>query len=260
MKRSVLIFLVFSAISLVATLLPKYLDRNKFLQGIKSVRSEQKQDAKSELSDPSNRNDSMLLFMRREVEEIERLKSSPGIELDVVLNAVLENVKEMISVYSEYESSMIKVFSALEFNAIDALEDIVKSIERAKQAEIAANRMDQLNKEMGTKLKESLVRSRELPSDNDSTIRGFYLTADIERRSELYKMNAEVMKEARLVLQVLEKEWDAWEYNAEEGGLLFESESAVIEFNNTMAQLGVLVQRVKELQLTVLKTRKGDSG
>ncbi|MCR4343489.1 MAG: hypothetical protein NUV44_01885 [Candidatus Scalindua sp.] len=260
MKRSVLIFLIFSAISLVATLLPKYLDRNKFLQGIKSVRSEQKQDAKSGVSDPCNRNDSMLLFMRREVEEIERLKSSPGIESDVVLDSVLEIVKEMISVYSEYESAMIKVFMALESNTINTPEDIGKSIERAKQAEIAANRMDRLNKEMGTQLKESLVGSRELPSDNDSTMRGFYLTADIERRSELYKMNAEVMKEAQLVLQVLEKEWGAWAYNAEGVGVLFESESAVIEFNNTVAQLGVLVQKVKGLQLTILKTHKGDSG
>ncbi|KHE93470.1 MAG: hypothetical protein K8F52_15180 [Candidatus Scalindua rubra] len=260
MKRSVLIFLVFSAISLVATLLPKYLDRNKFLQGIKSVRSEQKQDAKSGLNDPGNGNDSMLLFMRREVEEIERLKSSPGIESDVVLDSVLKIAKEMISVYSENESAMIKVFKALESNTINTPEDIVNSIEMARQSEIAANRMERLNNEMGTQLKESLGGSRELSSDIDSTVRGFYLTADIERRSELYKMNAEVMKEARLVLQILEKEWGAWEYNAEEGGVLFESESAVIEFNNTMAQLGVLVRKVKELQLTVLKTRKGYSG
>ncbi len=38
-------------------------------------------------------------------------------------------------------------------------------------------------------------------------MRGFYPTADIERRSKLYKMNAEIMRDARLVLQVLEKEW-----------------------------------------------------
>ncbi|MCR4289255.1 MAG: hypothetical protein NUV86_03220, partial [Candidatus Scalindua sp.] len=63
-----------------------------------------------------------------------------------------------------------------------------------------------------------------------------------------------------LVLQVLEKEWGAWAYNAEGVGVLFESESAVIEFNNTVAQLGVLVQKVKGLQLTILKTHKGDSG
>ena len=38
-------------------------------------------------------------------------------------------------------------------------------------------------------------------------MRGFYPTADIERRSKLFKMNAEIMRDARLVLQVLEKEW-----------------------------------------------------
>jgi len=44
MKRSVLILLVFSAISLVATLLPRYIGRNKLLQGVMSNRSEQKQE------------------------------------------------------------------------------------------------------------------------------------------------------------------------------------------------------------------------
>ena len=68
------------------------------------------------------------------------------------------------------------------------------------------------------------------------------------------------MKDAQLVLQVLEKEWGAWEYNVEGGSMLFESESAVIEFNNTMEQIGVLVKKVKELQLTILKTQASDSG
>jgi hypothetical protein len=164
----------------------------------------------------------------------------------------------MISAHSEYENAMIKVFAVLEFNAINTPEDIGKSIERAKQAEMAANRMDRLNKEMGIKLKEPLIGSREPPSDTDSAMRGFYLTADIERKSELYKMNAEVMRVARLVLQVLEKEWGAWEYNAEEGGVLFESESTVIEFNSTMEQIGDLVQKAKELRFTILKTQAGD--
>ncbi len=255
MKRSVLILLVFSAISFAATLLPRYIERNKSLQELMSVRSEQKQEAKLRLSDSNYRNDSMLPFMRRQVEEIEKLKNSLGSESEVVLDSILEIVKEMISVYSEYESAMIKVFAVLEFNAINASEDIGRSIERAKQAEIATNRMDRLNKEMGAKLKQSLIGSRVPPSDIDSTMRGFYQAADIERRSELYKMNAEVMKDAQLVLQVLEKEWGAWEYDLEGGSVLFESESAVIEFNNTMEQIGVLVQKVKELQLTILKTQ-----
>ena len=259
MKRSVLILLVFSAISLVATLLPRYIGRNKLLQGVMSNRSEQKQEAKPGLSDSSNRNDSMLLFMRREVEEIERLKSILGSESEVVLDPISEIVKEMISVYSEYESAMIKVFSALEFNAINTPEDIGKSIESARWAEIAANRMVRLNKEMGTKLKESLIVSQEPPSDTDSTIQGFYRTADIERRSGLYKMSVEVMREARLVLQVLKKEWGAWEYNVEEGGVLFESKSRVVEFNSAMARIGGLVQKVKELQPAILKTYKGDN-
>ena len=259
MKRSVLILLVFSAISLVATLLPRYIGRNKLLQGVMSNRSEQKQDAKPGLSDSSNRNDSMLLFMRREIEEIERLKSILGSESEVVLDPISEIVKEMVSVYSEYESAMIKVFSALEFNAIDAPDGIGKSIEMAKQAEILANRMERLNKEMGAKLKEPLAGSQEPPSDTDSTMQGFCRTADIERRSELYKMSVEVMKEARLVLQVLKKEWGAWEYNVEEGGVRFESKSRVVEFNSAMARIGGLVQKIKELQLAILKTYKGDN-
>ena len=259
MKRSVLILLVFSAISLVATLLPRYLERNRSLQELMSNRSEQKQEAKPSIGDPSNRDDSMLLFMRRQVEEIERLKNSLGSESAVVLDSISEIVKEMISVYSEYESFMIKVFAALEFSAMNSHEDIGKSIEMAKKAEIAARRMVWLNSEMGTKLKESLAGSQEPPSDTDSTMQGFCRTADIERRSELYKINSEVMREARLVLQVLEKEWGAWEYNVKEGGVLFESESTVIEFNNTMERIGVLVQKVKELQLAIIKTHKGNS-
>lgn len=259
MKRSVLILLVFSAISLVATLLPRYIGRNNPLQEFMGVRSEQKRETKRGVSDPHHRNDSMLLFMRREVEEIERLKNSPGSESEVVLDSVLEIVKEMISAYSEYESAKTQVFAALEFDAIDAPEDIGKSIERARQAELAANRMVRLNKEMGAKLKESLIGSREPPSETDSTMPGFYRTADIERRSDLYKMNAEVMREARLVLQVLEKEWGAWEYNVEEGGVLFESESTVVGFNSAMGRIGGLVQKVKELQLVILKAQKGDN-
>ena len=108
MKRSVLILLVFSAISLVATLLPRYLERNKALQELMSTRPEQKQQAKPGLSDPRYRNDSMLLFMRRQVEEIERLKNRQGSESEVVLDSISEIVKEMISVYSEYGSSMAR--------------------------------------------------------------------------------------------------------------------------------------------------------
>ncbi len=261
MKRSVLILLVFSAISLIATLLPRYIERNKSLQGLMNVRSEQKQEAKSGLGDPDYRKDSMLLFMKREVEEIERLKNSPGGESEVVLDSISGIVKGMISVYSEYENAKTAVFAALEFNAINIPEDIGKSIEMAKQAEIAANRMERLNKEMEAKLKESLVGSQEPPSSGtDSTTRGFYLIAGIERRSELYKMNAEVMREAGLVLQVLAKEWGAWEYNVAEGGVLFESERTVIEFNSAMERIGALVLKVKELQLSILKAQAGDSG
>jgi hypothetical protein len=119
--------------------------------------------------------------------------------------------------------------------------------------------MVRLNKEMGTRLKESLIVSQEPPSDTDFTIQGFYRTADIERRSGLYRMSVEVMREARLVLQVLKKEWGAWEYNVEEGGVLFESKSRVVEFNSAMARIGGLVQKVKELQPAILKTYKGDN-
>ena len=260
MKRSVLILLVFSAISLVATLLPRYLERNRSLQGLMSNRSEQKQEEKPGIGDPGNRADSMLLFMRRQAEEIERLKNSSGSESAVVLDSVSEIIKEMISVYSEYESFMIKVFAALEFSAMNSHEDIGKSIEMAKKAEIAAKRMVWLNSEMGTKLKESLAGSPEPPSDTDSTMQGFYRTADIGRRGKLYKLSAEIMKDAQSALHVMEEEWGAWEYNVDGGGVLFESESAVIEFNDTMAQIGILVQKAEELQLTILKTKAGYSG
>ena len=259
MKRSVLIFLVLSAVSLVATLLPKYIERNKALQEIKGVRSEQKQEAERRLRDPNYRNDSVLPFMRIQAKEIERLKNSLGSESEVVIDTISEIVKGMISVYSEYENAMIKAFTVLEFNTINDFEDIGKSKGRAKQAEIAANIMDRFTKDMGTKLKESLIRHRVPSSDIDSTMRDFYRTADIERRSELYKMNAEVMKEAQLVLQVLEKEWGAWEYDKEEVRVLFESERAVIEFNNTMERIGNLVQKVKKLELAILKSQAVDS-
>ncbi|MDP6924844.1 MAG: hypothetical protein R2568_05660 [Candidatus Scalindua sp.] len=259
MKRSVLILLVFSAISFVATLLPRYLERNKLLQGIKSVRSEQEQEVKQGFGDSGNRNGSMLLLMRRQVEEIERLKSSPGSESEVVLDSISEIVKEMISVYSEYESARIKVLAALEFRAINSHEGIGKSIERAKKAEIAAREMVRLNSEMGAKLKEYLAGSQEPPSDTDLTMQGFYRTADIGRRGKLYKLSAEIMKDAKSALQVVEKEWGAWEYNVEGGGVLFESESAVIEFNDALAQIGILVQKAEELQLMILKAQAGDS-
>ena len=45
----------------------------------------------------------------------------------------------------------------------------------------------------------------------------------------------------------------------EEGGVLFESESRVVEFNSAMARIGGLVQKVKELQPAILKTYKGDN-
>ncbi len=115
----------------------------------------------------------------------------------------------MISVYSEYENSVIEVFVALEFNAIYTTEDIGKSIERARQTEIAAKRMEQLNKEMGIKLREFLAGNQETSADIDSTVQGYYLAADIERRNELYKMNVETMRTAQLALQILEEEWGA---------------------------------------------------
>jgi len=112
---------------------------------------------------------------------------------------------------------------------------------------------------MGTKLKEFPAGSQEPPSDTDSTMQGFYLTADIGRRGKLYKLSAEIMKDVQSALHVMEKEWGVWEYNAE-GGVLFESESAVIEFNDAMAQIGILVQKAEELQFTILKAQAGDSG
>ncbi len=259
MKRSVLLLLVFSAISLVATLLPRYIDRNISFQKLRNIHLEQKQEIEPGSGDPNNRNDSILLLMRREVEEIERFKNRRGSESAVVLDSVLKIIKEMISVYSEYESVMAKAFAALEFNAIVTPEDIGKSIESAKKAEIAANRMERLNKEMRTKLKESLAGSQESTStsDTDPATRDFYQIANIERRDKLYTFSEEIMKNVQSALQVMEKEWGEWEYNEEEGGVLFESESAVMEFNDTMKQIGVLVQKIKELQLAILKAYAG---
>jgi len=260
MKRSVLILLVFSAISFVATILPRYIERNKSLQESMSARSEQKQEAKSGLNDPNHRKDSMLLYMRRQVEEIEILKNSPGGESEVELDSISEIVKELISAYSEYENEKTAIFAVLELNAINTIDDIGKFIERAKQTEIVANRIELLNKEIGTKLKESLVVRRETFSGADPAMRGISLIADIERRRELYKMNTEVIREARLVLKVLSKEWGAWEYNVEKGGVLFTSESTVIEFNSAMGRVGVLVLKIKELQLLILKSQAANNG
>ncbi len=260
MKRSVLILLVFSAISFVATLLPRYIERNKSLQELMSVRSEQKQETKSGVNNPNHRNESMLLFMKREVEEIERLKNRSGGESEVEQDSVSGIVKELISAYSEYENEKTAIFAVLELNAINTTDDICKSIKRAKQAEIIAKRIELLNKEMEAKLKESLVERRDSSSSAYPAMRGISLIADIKRRRELYKMNTEVIREARLVLEVLSKEWGAWEYNVEEGGVLFASEDTVIEFNSVMERIGVLVLKIKELQLLILKAQAANSG
>jgi hypothetical protein len=45
----------------------------------------------------------------------------------------------------------------------------------------------------------------------------------------------------------------------EEGGVLFESESTVVGFNSAMGRIGGLVQKVKELQLVILKAQKDDN-
>ncbi len=259
MKRSVSVFLILSVLSLAATLLPKYIDRNKLLQGLKGVRSEQKQESKRGLSDSNYRNNSMLPFMRGQTEEIKRLKGSLDSESVAILDSVSEIVKEMIAVCSEYENAVVKVFAALEFNTINDPEDLGKSIERAKHAETAANKLVRLNNDMVAKLKESHIGSRVISSDTDSTMQGFFRAADIERIGKLYKLSAEIMKDVQSALLVMEKEWGEWEYNEEGGSVLFESESAVIEFNDTIVQIGIILQKAEELQLTILKAQKGDS-
>ena len=69
MKRGIKIFLAASVVCFVATYLPKYIERHKDLQEIKSESSEQKQEAKRRLSDPNYRNDSILPFMTRQAKE-----------------------------------------------------------------------------------------------------------------------------------------------------------------------------------------------
>ncbi|NOR65608.1 MAG: hypothetical protein GQ468_06285 [Candidatus Scalindua sp.] len=73
-------------------------------------------------------------------------------------------------------------------------------------------------------------------------------------------MNSEIMRDARLVLQVLEKEWWVWEYSMEEEVVLFESENTVIEFNSAVERIGMLVLKIKVLQHAILKAQAGDSG
>jgi len=52
MNRGIMIFLVASVVCFVATYLPKYIKRHKTLQEVKSIRSEQKQEAKRNRQKP----------------------------------------------------------------------------------------------------------------------------------------------------------------------------------------------------------------
>ena len=52
MNRGIMIFLVASVVCFVATYLPKYIERHKAVQEVKSVRSEQKQEAKRSRQKP----------------------------------------------------------------------------------------------------------------------------------------------------------------------------------------------------------------
>ncbi len=96
------------------------------------------------------------------------------------------------------------------------------------------------------------------PADINSAMRGFYRTADIERKSELYKMNAKFWKEVKLLLHILEREWGAWEYDEVEGEVLFDSDNAIIEFNNTMERIDNLATNIEELQLAILRKQAGE--
>ena len=69
MNRGIKLFLAASVVCFVATYLPKYIDRHKDLQEIKSESSEQKQEDKRRISDPRYRNDSILPFMKRQAKE-----------------------------------------------------------------------------------------------------------------------------------------------------------------------------------------------
>ena len=61
-----------------------------------------------------------------------------------------------------------------------------------------------------------------------------------------------------MLLLILEKEWGAWKYDEVEGGVLFNSDSAVTEFNNVTERIVDLTQKLEKLQYTILKNQAGE--
>lgn len=107
MKRSVKIFLLLSALSLVATVLPKYIERQKALQKSKSVRSEQKQENKrnyqkllrggvkmSALIEEFKREHSEIIEALKEVKELGILTEEGHAKLMSIKATLLKHFKE----------------------------------------------------------------------------------------------------------------------------------------------------------------------
>jgi len=156
MKRGILTLLVVFAVSLTVAFLSQYIEQQNTVQEIKSVRSEQQREAERRLRDPDYRNESVLPAMSRQADEIKRLKNSVGGKDAAILDAVSEIAQEMVLITSQFESADKEASKVFEFGALHTPEDIGESIERAKQAEKAANIIDQTVRAMGPKFKEAL--------------------------------------------------------------------------------------------------------
>ena len=258
MKHVILISIAVFIISFGVSFLPRYINQQNTIQELGNVRSEQQIEAKRRLREHEYRNKSALPAMSSQVDEIERLKNSVGGENAVILEVTSEIIREMILITSQLEDADKEASTVFEFGSLSTLEDIDNSIEKVERAEQAANTMDQAVREMGPKLKEALTMRNVSPADIDSAMQGFYRTADIERKSESYKMSVEIWKEVKVLLHILEREWGAWEYDEVDGGVLFDSDNAIIEWNNTMDRIDDLALKTEELQLAILRRQAGE--
>lgn len=196
--------------------------------------------------------------MSIQVYEFERLKNSAGGENALIFDATSDIIREIISITSRLEDADKEASVVFDFGSLRTPEDINKFIEKVERVQQAASAMEQAVREMGPKLKEALTMRNVSPAEIDSAMQGLYRAGDIDKKIELYKMNVEIWKEVKVLLHILKREWGAWEHDEINGSVLFDSDNAIAEWNNTGDRLDGLALKAEELQFAILRRQAGE--
>jgi hypothetical protein len=248
---AIVVLVVVSIISIVA----KRVESRQALQSLQ-VESESLRQEYLASFDSQATSGGQAEFLDRHVQNMERQVERMSGADATVLRATIAAFKDMRPSVIAYDNAGADVeldggFDPAVFKAVKDIDRVVGRLKGLQAASVAlAAQVRVLPDRFADELRQTGVSEANV----GSALRGFRSGANIDRMLSTHQDDQDGCSVMIQMLNVLKREWNRWEFDVEQEGVVFDRDNAADEYNELAEKLSVIIERQMQTQRELLTT------